>query len=215
MDGAQCFECNSTLAYFDSNSNLCVNCPSPCLECKSSTECLSCADNTTLLDLNVLPGTINCRLCSEYIPHCITCLSRTVCMSCEVTITNGPFFLSNPPSKFRINFQCDAGIVLKLCPTVNNAPYPRVQNQQQFAKNAKMVHICLLANVTHVPWDVLCAQMQQPARAVHPQHLLFTIKCVYFVEKSCQTALNVPATLFALVALKNGYLKMPVIFENI
>lgn len=96
MAGDECLDCNSTSVYLE--SNVCHNCPSACTSCLSSTQCLTCASNTTLLDPNALPGVMNCVLCSEFMPHCSTCLTKTVCTSCETV--GGPFFLTNPPSNF-------------------------------------------------------------------------------------------------------------------
>ena len=201
MDGLKCLECNSTKVYLEADA--CVNCSAPCLECKSKTECLSCAGNTTLLDLTILPGTINCKACSEFIPHCKECLSPTVCMSCETT--DGPFFLTNPPSNFWINHQRPVGPVLKLHPTAKYVPRLWIQPHQQFANNAKMVPTCWMVNATHAHLDVLYAQVKKLVQAVFHQLMFWGIACACFVFKLCQIVFNVPVKVFVWLVLKVGF----------
>ena len=64
--------------YYNSSTNDCLNCNSPCKVCKTSgnTNCSDC------LDGYYLEGS-TCKLCSLALANCTNCSTSTTCLKCE------------------------------------------------------------------------------------------------------------------------------------
>ena len=160
----------------------CVACASPCKDCLSSTECLSCVDDT----YNYLLTTKECVLCSTYMPRCSNCLQESVCTAC--TTTGGPFYLSYPPSNLFFISKINVSHVNK-----HDLIVWHVHRLQESVQHVQLVRTSFTWKTTVVfpvlP-VVLFVQVRHHVPHVSTRLLLFIIKCVLLAVNLFPTVSN-------------------------
>ena len=101
--GSTCQTCSSGFFAASLPSLTCTACPSLCLTCSSSTNCLTCVNNLTIISglcgcdvtasLYLNPTTLTCELCSNSIFGCQVCTATTAGTTCATA--NSGFYVAS------------------------------------------------------------------------------------------------------------------------